>query len=181
MDCRRRRFVTLLGSSAALFLPGCARETPLSVTMYKNPSCGCCGKWADHMRAGGFPVVVHDMDDVSPIKAKYKVPLAMGSCHTAVVNGYTIEGHVPADVVRRLFDERPAGVIGLTVPGMPQGAPGMESPDPQSYDVLAFDADGRTFVYARRSARIRTIEGVSARSPSKQRDDALDRDLGLLA
>lgn len=142
--------MALLGVLGTLTLTACGRESRAQVTMYKSPTCGCCGKWADHMRESGFDVIEHSVDDVSPVKAKMRVPVAMGSCHTAIVAGYAIEGHVPADVVQQLLNERPAGVIGLTAPGMPQGAPGMETSTPQPYDVLAFDAEGRTRVYARR-------------------------------
>lgn len=104
-----------------------------------------------HLRAGGYPVRTEDLDDLAPIKRKLGVPTALQSCHTAVVEGYVIEGHVPADVIDRLLRERPA-VVGLAVPGMPIGSPGMESPSqkPERYEVMAFDRQGRATVYASR-------------------------------
>lgn len=120
------------------------------VTVYKSPSCGCCTKWVDHMRASGFEVVVKDMDDVTPIKNEAGVPKALRSCHTAVVSGYTLEGHVPADLVQKLLKEKPKSTAGLAVPGMPMGSPGMEGPRKDAYEVVAYGADGKTRVYAKR-------------------------------
>jgi len=104
-----------------------------------------------HLRAGGYTVRAEDLDDLAPIKRKLGVPTALQSCHTAVVEGYVIEGHVPADIIDRLLRERPA-VVGLAVPGMPIGSPGMESPGqkPERYEVMAFDRQGRATVYASR-------------------------------
>jgi len=104
-----------------------------------------------YLRESGFPVKIEDHADLRPIKRRHGVPADLESCHTAVVEGYVIEGHVPADVIDRLLRERPA-IAGLAVPGMPIGSPGMESPGhaPERYDVLAFDRSGRTTVYARR-------------------------------
>lgn len=104
-----------------------------------------------HLRAGGYAVRTEDLDDLAPIKRKLGVPPALQSCHTAEVEGYVIEGHVPADVIDRLLRERPA-VVGLAVPGMPVGSPGMESPGqkPERYEVMAFDRQGRATVYASR-------------------------------
>ena len=104
-----------------------------------------------HLRASGFPVKTVDLDDLAPIKRKYGVPAALESCHTALVEGYVVEGHVPADLIDRLLRERPR-IAGLVVPGMPLGAPGMESPGerPEPYQVLAFDQSGRTSLFARR-------------------------------
>jgi hypothetical protein len=127
-----------------------ARAAPPEVHVYKDPDCGCCGAWAEHMRRNGFRVATHDVRDLAAVKRKHGVPEKLGSCHTATVAGYTIEGHVPADAVRRLLAQRPDGVIGLAVPGMPLGSPGMESPTPQRYDVLAFDAKGGSRIYERR-------------------------------
>jgi hypothetical protein len=96
------------------------------VTVHKSPSCGCCGKWAEHLRQHGFAVALRSTEDLDPVKLKYGVPANLASCHTALVGGYVIEGHVPAADIRRLLDQRPA-VSGLTVPGMPAGSPGMEA------------------------------------------------------
>lgn len=151
MNTKRRRLTIALAAAAAL--PAWARAQSAAaeeVRLYKDPNCGCCGKWGEHMLRNGFRVVAHDVKDLDAIKRKQRVPEALGSCHTAIVAGYTIEGHVPADVVRRLLAQKPAGVIGLAVPGMPLGSPGMESPTPQRYDILAFDANGGSRVFDRR-------------------------------
>ena len=120
-----------------------------TLVVYKTPTCGCCNAWVDHARESGFAVVTHDMNDLSAIKQQLGVPAGRASCHTATVNGYTIEGHVPADLIRKLLTERPA-IRGLAVPGMPIGSPGMEGLIKQDYDVLAFDENGNVQVYARR-------------------------------
>lgn len=117
------------------------------VTVYKSPTCGCCGDWVKHLRANGFRVETHDLVDVSPIRRRYGVPSALASCHTAVVGGYAIEGHVPASDIVRLLRERPAAV-GLAVPGMVVGSPGMEQGPPQPYDTVVFDGRGQR-VFAR--------------------------------
>ncbi|ACY48266.1 DUF411 domain-containing protein [Rhodothermus marinus] len=120
-----------------------------TLTVFKSPTCGCCGKWVEHMKAAGFNVRVEDVQDLSAIKARFHVPGTLHSCHTAIVEGYVIEGHVPAADVWRLLREKP-DVTGLAVPGMPIGSPGMEQGfrvDP--YDVLAFTTDGQTRVFAR--------------------------------
>lgn len=119
-----------------------------TVLVYKSPSCGCCKGWVGHMRANGFDVTVRNVDDVDPIKKSAGVPDAMISCHTAMVSGYVIEGHVPADSVQRLLAEKP-DVLGLAAPGMPGGSPGMEGADREPYDVLAFKGSGAARVYAR--------------------------------
>ena len=120
-----------------------------AMTVWKTPTCGCCGKWIEHMRKNGFEVTVLEMPDLSAIEAANAVTEPIRSCHTALVDGYVIEGHVPADLVRRLLKERPKAA-GLAVPGMPQGAPGMETPNPQPYDVILFGRDGKTSVYEKR-------------------------------
>jgi hypothetical protein len=120
------------------------------LVVYKDPNCGCCSKWVEHMRQNGFRVESHDTSGVDGIKDRAGVPQATRSCHTALIGGYAIEGHVPADLVRRLLREHPADVGGLAVPGMVTGSPGMEGPNPQNYDVIAFTKDGRTSVYAKR-------------------------------
>jgi len=110
--------------------------------VYKSPTCGCCGDWVDHMKENGYTVEVHDTDNMQAIKEKAGILPGGGSCHTAFIDGYVIEGHVPASDVDRLLAERPEGK-GLTVPGMPVGSPGMEMGDRvDTYDVLLFDEDG---------------------------------------
>ena len=119
------------------------------ITVYKTASCGCCGKWAEHLKQNGFAPTVHVVqttDEAPPAKG---VPAPLRSCHTASLEGYTVEGHVPADVIRKMLKERPK-IAGIAVPGMPPGSPGMESNNPQPYEVIAFDASGKTFVYARK-------------------------------
>ena len=118
------------------------------VTVYKNPHCGCCVKWIEHLQQNGFRVSSRDVVDLSEIKARYGVRPYLASCHTAVVDGYVLEGHVPAEAVKRLLQERPP-VKGLAVPGMPVGSPGMEGPDPQPYNVYTFDDKGDVQVYLR--------------------------------
>ena len=120
-----------------------------TVTVYKSASCGCCGAWVKHLRDNGFTVAVHDMDDLSEIKSANGVAPALQSCHTAVVGRYVIEGHVPADVIKRALKEQPK-IAGLAVPGMVTGSPGMEGPNPQHYDIVAWTAQGKTAVYAHR-------------------------------
>jgi len=136
-----RRMLSLLLFVAA---PALAEE----ITVYKSPTCGCCKAWVKHLQANGFTVVAKDVRDVAPYKETYGVPPRLGACHTARVDGYTVEGHVPAADIRRLLQERPP-VRGLAVPGMPPGSPGMESRSPVRYETLTFDADGRIAVYAR--------------------------------
>jgi hypothetical protein len=121
------------------------------LVVYKSPTCGCCGAWVDHVRDAGFEVEVHDVMNVYPIKEQHGLPGHLGSCHTTLVNGYVVEGHVPADVIRRLLAERPR-IAGIAVPGMPIGSPGMEVPtgrkDP--YDVIAFTREGSISVFESR-------------------------------
>ncbi|PHR68248.1 MAG: metal-binding protein [Alcanivorax sp.] len=110
--------------------------------VYKSPTCGCCGAWVEHMEANGYAVNVHEQQNLQSIKEKAGILPGQGSCHTAFIDGYAIEGHVPAADVDRLLEERPEGK-GLTVPGMPVGSPGMEMGDRKdAYDVLLFDENG---------------------------------------
>jgi len=125
-----------------------AQRTTPKVTTYKSPTCGCCSKWVDHMRASGFEVTATNVEDMAAVKQKYGVPDKAGSCHTSVVGDYVIEGHVPADVVKRLLAERPK-LVGLATPGMPASAPGMDIPG-QPYTIVGFDRAGQLTVYERR-------------------------------
>lgn len=119
------------------------------VVVYKSPTCGCCKEWVKHMQANGFSVTAHDVANSMPYKTANGVPLTLASCHTAKVGGYVVEGHVPANDIKRLLNDRPP-VIGLAVPGMPNGSPGMEQGGHKDrYDVLTFDKQGNTTVYAR--------------------------------
>ena len=131
-------------------VPANSQQQSASVRVYKDPTCGCCEKWVEHLRAAGFAVSVVNSPDMTAIKEKHHVPKRARSCHTGIVNGYTIEGHVPAADIRRLLKEGSAGVIGIAVPGMPVGSPGMEVPGAQAqpYTVIAFDRAGQTKVFA---------------------------------
>ena len=145
-----RRFATralavlILAGSVSLIAQG--RQS--TVEVYKSPSCGCCSKWVDHLRSHGFTVRTTDTEAIDELKTKHGVPRQARSCHTALVGGYVVEGHVPAADIQRLLKERPA-IAGIAVPGMPIGSPGMEVPGvkPQSFNVMAFSKDGATRVF----------------------------------
>ena len=118
-----------------------AADAPVEITVYRSPTCGCCGKWIEHMKQNNFNVKDNIVDDMESIKAKYGVPKELASCHTAIVDGYVVEGHVPAADVLKLLKTKPK-VTGLSVPGMVTGSPGMEMGgrvDP--YDVMSFDKE----------------------------------------
>ncbi|MBI2407579.1 MAG: DUF411 domain-containing protein [Gemmatimonadetes bacterium] len=119
--------------------------TPVDV--FASPTCDCCREWMRHMGKNGFAVTKHLMDDVTVKKSELHIPQDLWSCHTAVVGGYAIEGHVPADLIQRVLTERPA-IVGLAAPGMPNGAPGMEGPTQDRYEIIAFTRTGATEVYA---------------------------------
>jgi hypothetical protein len=119
------------------------------VTVYRKATCNCCGKWVDHLKAAGFGVTVHVVDNVDGAPGRDRVPEKLRSCHTGTVGRYAIEGHIPADVIKDLLRKRP-DIDGIAVPGMPLGSPGMESPTPQPYEVIAFDKKGHTWVFAKR-------------------------------
>ncbi len=125
-----------------------AQELP-AITVYKSPTCGCCAKWVDHLEADEFDVKSIDTQNVQDAKTKYGVPEDLASCHTALVDGYVVEGHVPADVVKKMLAERPE-IVGLAVPGMPMGSPGMEGSRVDNYDIIAFQKDGTRSVFASR-------------------------------
>jgi len=125
-------------------------QTKIPLVVYKDRTCSCCRGWVEHMESNGFAPTVTDTADMHPIKLRYKVPPKLESCHTAFVGGaYVIEGHVPAADVRRLLAQKPAGVVGLTIPGMPKSAPGMDLKPFEPYTVLAFDTTGKTTVFAK--------------------------------
>jgi hypothetical protein len=120
-----------------------------TVTVFKDPNCGCCTEWVAHLRKHAFDVVVKDTSDLAAIKATARVPRRLNSCHTAFVSGYVVEGHVPAADVQRMLTEKPQ-IAGIAVPGMPAGSPGMEVPGRvDRYEVIAFGRDGSTSVFAR--------------------------------
>lgn len=118
------------------------------VDVYKSPSCGCCSKWIDHLKSAGFDVKAYNVMDVPATRKRLGMPEHLGSCHTAKVGGYLVEGHVPASDIQRLLKEKPKA-IGLAAPGMPLGSPGMESPRAAPYNTLLVKADGSTEIFAR--------------------------------
>jgi len=113
-----------------------------AILVHKDPDCGCCAGWARHLEDAGFTVMVEETANLEPVRKRLRVPADLAACHTAEVDGYVLEGHVPAAAVRRLLEKRPTA-IGLAVPGMPAGSPGMEGGTPQRYDVVLFGANGR--------------------------------------
>lgn len=118
-----------------------------SIVVYKTASCGCCNGWVEHLREAGFTVDARDVRDLMTVKRDGGVPVQMSSCHTAIVDGYVVEGHVPAEHVARMVEERP-DIAGIAVPGMPIGSPGMEGANPEPYQVLTFGHDGTAGVFA---------------------------------
>lgn len=126
------------------------------VEVWKTPSCGCCADWVDHLEENGFTVKVNDVSNTDSFRAALGMPQQYGSCHSAKVAGYAIEGHVPADDIKKLLTERPADVVGLSVPAMPMGSPGMEHPDfPEKraeYDVLLIGSNGQVNSYTKYEA-----------------------------
>ncbi|MEH2054241.1 DUF411 domain-containing protein [Nostoc sp.] len=123
------------------------KPTALNATVYHSPDCNCCGGWIDHLKAQGFKITDFSTSDIETVKQKYKVPDNLSSCHTAIVNGYVIEGHVPADDIKRLLQEKP-NVIGLSVPQMPVGTPGMEMGNRKDpFSVLSFDRQNSVAVF----------------------------------
>jgi hypothetical protein len=126
-----------------------AAAPKLDAKVYLTPTCGCCSKWTDHLKDAGFTVTREVTTQLESVAERQRVPAKIRSCHTAVVGKYLVEGHVPADVVKQMLKESP-DIAGIAVPGMPIGSPGMEGPNPRSYSILAFKADGSTYEYARR-------------------------------
>lgn len=117
--------------------------------IYKSPSCGCCTKWGEIMSENGFEIKQYFQDDVIEIKNRFNIPLDLSSCHTALIDSYVVEGHVPADEIKRLLKLKPEGVVGISVPGMPLESPGMEQGSgPEIYDVILFKHDGSREVFA---------------------------------
>lgn len=148
-----RNILAAAALGLAIVLSGCSQSTAEpalpSVTVHKSATCGCCKIWVDRLRAAGFEVQTHDVDNLNPVKQRVGIPYGMGSCHTAEVDGYFVEGHVPVEDIKRLLRERPKAK-GITVPGMPAGSPGMELPSgkTEKYDVLLVAPDGSTSVFA---------------------------------
>lgn len=165
----RRRVIMSLCAAGGLILTGCARPSPTAqaeentgaaaptaplqraaMVLHKDPNCGCCQKWAEIAQGAGYPVTIVEDADLTAVKTRLGVPEALASCHTTEVGGFVVEGHVPLEAVERLLRERPAGVRGIAVPGMPAGSPGMETPDGRRdpFEVIAFLANGQTKPFA---------------------------------
>ena len=122
-------------------------STPV-LTVYRSPSCGCCGAWVDHAKKHGFTIEDIKTEDMEAVKQQHNVPVELASCHTAIIDGYVMEGHIPADDIKRFLAEKPDNLVGLAVPGMPIGTPGMESRDiKQPFQVLAFNDKGEVEVF----------------------------------
>jgi hypothetical protein len=147
----RRGFLAALVASPAL-----SADSLPKITVTKDPTCSCCAGWTEHVRAAGFPVEVVETTELDRVKVRFGVPGNLASCHTAEVDGYVIEGHVPASAIKHLLTGRPR-IRGLAVPGMPVGSPGMEveGAEPETYDVMAFGPDGQS-----RYARFRGAKPV---------------------
>jgi hypothetical protein len=144
---------TCYAISTAFLLVYTAAAAPPQMSVFKTPTCGCCTKWVEHMRSSGFKVDVTDVPSTADYRHKFGVPENLQSCHTAVVKGYAVEGHVPAADVHRLLNSR-AKIKGIAVPGMPIGSPGMEQgPRRQAYSVLGFDAKGNISVFQKYEAK----------------------------
>lgn len=135
----------------AAFSPNLSAEEagkPLEMTVYRSPTCGCCGKWLEHARQNGFKINDVVSDDMDTIKARFGVPEKLASCHTAIIDGHVIEGHVPAADIQKLLQTKPQ-VAGIAAPGMPMGSPGMEMGGRQdAYKVVSFDKEGKVEVFA---------------------------------
>ena len=158
MNVSRREWIRVVGLATASLVVtrrafGATSGEVAKITVYKTPTCGCCKEWVKHVNASGFfKATVHDLDDLSSIKRSLGVPAALESCHTAVVGRLVIEGHVPADLIRKVGADPnpPQGIAGLAVPGMVAGSPGMETGTKEPYDVIAFYTNGKTSIYAHR-------------------------------
>ena len=152
-DDSRRRFLVqtltaLAGVTVSASFASAQAKPPLVV--YKDPNCGCCQFWIEYMQKLGYKATVNSLDQTAmqAIKSKHKIAPTLQSCHTTLVGGYVIEGHVPVEDIVRLLKEKPAGVVGLTIPGMPASAPGMDQVPFRPYTVLSFDAKGATKPFA---------------------------------
>jgi hypothetical protein len=149
------RRALLAGAGASAMATSVRAEALPKAVVTKDPNCGCCGGWVEHLKAAGFPVEVTEVADVNGIKVRLGVPQALAACHTAEVGGYVIEGHVPAPAIKRLLSERPAAK-GLAVPGMPVGSPGMEidGAEPETYEVILFGLAGQRVFGRYRGGRL---------------------------
>jgi len=145
----RKKLISLITTAVIFFSTNTfAGDDKLpEVKVYKSPTCSCCAKWATHLEEHGFSVATQNENDMNAVKKRLGIPASKSSCHTAVIGDYVIEGHVPAEDIIKLLDQK-LPVEGLTVPGMPLGSPGMEAPQSQSYVVYTFDKDGNTEAFA---------------------------------
>lgn len=142
----RRHVLGLTATGLALAATPALAAAPPAMTTWRSPTCGCCTKWVDAMRKAGFAVTLHETEDMAAVKKRLKVPDSVQSCHTTVVGGLVVEGHVPAQAVRTLLERRPKGVLGIAAPGMPRGSPGMETADgaKDPLNLTLFNAAGKT-------------------------------------
>jgi hypothetical protein len=141
-----KAFTTTAMAAILALTSACLSAADPQIKVYKTVTCGCCGKWVDHLKANGFEPVVENVQNLSEYRRQFGVPENLQSCHTATVGGYTVEGHVPAADIKRMLKEKPKAK-GLAVPGMPLGSPGMEAPRSQPYAVLLFQNGGQTSVF----------------------------------
>ena len=142
-------FLLAIGFAAPAPQQKPAKSPGDAITVYRSRTCGCCGKWVQHLKDAGFKVTEHIVEDMANAPGRNRVPEKLRSCHIASIGRYVVEGHVPADVVKDMMKKRPE-IEGIAVPGMPLGSPGMESPNPQPYDVVAWTKAGKTSVFAKR-------------------------------
>ena len=153
--------VVAIAVGAVLFAPGpdavgSAAEHPenADVVVYKSEYCGCCQSWVEHRKETGFEVSVVTVTNTTAARETLGIPNKLGSCHSAKAGDYFVEGHVPADLVQQLMTEQPADILGIAVPGMPPGSPGMPAPNPTEFDIIALHTDGSTSVYATRQGTV---------------------------
>lgn len=149
---QRRSFLQLVVLASLSSVGVFAHAALPAITVYKTASCGCCTQWVEHLQKNGFVVHAHDVPDTAVYRSRFGVPVALGSCHTATIAGYALEGHVPAKQIKRLLAEKPSAA-GLAVPEMPMGAPGMGGMRVDAFDVLLFTKDGRHSVYQHYAAK----------------------------
>jgi hypothetical protein len=142
IDPKPTRRCVLIAGAASLLQPGTLFAAEPVITVHKDPTCGCCSGWVQHLQKAGFPTNVLDTSDIDAVKKRLGVPDDLAACHTAEVSGYVIEGHVPATALKRFLAEKP-NATGLAVPGMPIGSPGMEGGRPEKYDVVLFGPNSR--------------------------------------
>ena len=145
------------GQASTSEQPVTSRNNSDVITVYKTEACNCCLKWVDHLQSNGLAVEVVKVASTAPTRERFGVPPKLLSCHTGSINGYWVEGHVPADLVQKLIAEKPDDIRGIAAPGMPMGSPGMEGPNPVEYDIIAHHVDGTTSVYATRHGK-ETVE-----------------------